>query len=187
MGDEELYALARLVQAFDELGIRYALVGSLASSVHGMPRATRDFDLIADIRLTHVQPLTAVIGEEYYVDADAIIYAIRESACFSVIDTTSFFKLDIFVVGADRYRATELTRAGSASVHGIPIRVASAEDVILAKLAWYRSGGEVSDRQWRDVLEVITVQGQRLDLPYLRQTAADLGVTDLLERALSET
>ena len=66
------------------------------------------------------------------------------------------------------------------------VYISSAEDNILSKLEWYRLGGEVSDRQWRDILGVIKTQGERLDLTYLRQWAAALNVTDLLEKALLE-
>jgi hypothetical protein len=62
--------------------------------------------------------------------------------------------------------------------------VATPEDTLLAKLEWYRSGGEVSERQWRDVLGIMMVQGNKLDLAYLRQWAKELKVSDLLERAL---
>jgi len=65
--------------------------------------------------------------------------------------------------------------------------VASAEDTVLAKLEWYRLGGETSDRQWRDVLGVLKVQGQRLDRAYMRQMALELGVRDLLESAFEES
>lgn len=58
------------------------------------------------------------------------------------------------------------------------------EDTVLAKLEWYRMGNEVSDRQWRDVLAVLTAQSASLDYPYLRQWATVLGVRDLLDRAL---
>lgn len=65
-------------------------------------------------------------------------------------------------------------------------QVASAEDIILAKLVWYRSGGEVSERQWRDVIGILNVQAGKLDFDYLDEWARKLTVIDLLERALRE-
>jgi hypothetical protein len=62
----------------------------------------------------------------------------------------------------------------------------SAEDVILAKLDWFRLGGEVSERQWRDILGVLKTQQATLDIDYLQQWAQSLGVADLMEHALEE-
>ena len=64
--------------------------------------------------------------------------------------------------------------------------VSSVEGEILAKLDWYRLGGETSDRQWSDIVGVLKVQGERIDRVYLRQWAPTLGVDDLLERALAD-
>ncbi len=69
---------------------------------------------------------------------------------------------------------------------GRRIFVASAEDTILAKLEWFRSGGEVSERQWSDVAGVLRTTAGRLDGAYLRKWAAAIGVLDLLERAEAE-
>ncbi len=63
--------------------------------------------------------------------------------------------------------------------------VATAEDVVLAKLEWFRASGEVSERQWRDIVGVIKVQDEHLDRPYLQAWARRLGVESLLERALA--
>jgi hypothetical protein len=73
-------------------------------------------------------------------------------------------------------------------VPGDPRRfpVASAEDVILSKLEWYRAGGEISERQWTDVIGVMKIQSNHLDWDYLRRWAAELEVADLLDRARRE-
>jgi len=63
----------------------------------------------------------------------------------------------------------------------------TAEDIILAKLEWFRPGGETSERQWRDILGVLDLQSSRLDFEYLRKWASSLAVNDLLEKAISET
>ena len=47
-------------------------------------------------------------------------------------------------------------------------------------------GGEVSDRQWGDVLGVLKLRGTALELQYLRHWAAVLDINDLLERALED-
>jgi len=186
MDDDQAYALARLIQVFGELGIAYTVVGSLASSTRGLPRLTRDFDLLADVRRQHIARLVAALQDEYYVDATAIADAVQSSGSFNIIHVASVFKIDIFVVGGNPIRRTEVLRSLSEDVHGIPLNVASAEDVIVSKLHWYRTGGETSERQWQDVLEVLTVQGSTLDLDYMHDMAGELGVTDLLERALAE-
>jgi hypothetical protein len=64
--------------------------------------------------------------------------------------------------------------------------VASAEDTILAKLEWFRSGGEVSDRQWADIVGVLRAVGRFLDSAYLEQWALALSVADILARARTE-
>jgi hypothetical protein len=66
------------------------------------------------------------------------------------------------------------------------VRVSSAEDMILAKLEWYRAGGEISQRQWRDILGIINLQFERLNRDYLNKWAEDLGIDDLLQRAMNE-
>jgi len=68
----------------------------------------------------------------------------------------------------------------------VGLDVASAEDTIAAKLRWYRIGGEGSERQWRDVLEVPAIRGALLDGAYLDAAAQELGVADLPARAREE-
>lgn len=68
-----------------------------------------------------------------------------------------------------------------------PVYVATAEDTVLAKLVWFQKGAGVSERQWSDVLGVLRIQKGQLDIEYLNQWAAILGISDLLEKAINET
>ena len=180
-----LAAITPIVEALEELGIPYHIGGSVASSLYGLPRLTIDADLVADIRMKHVRPLVEQLETDYYIDEDMIRDAIRRQSSFNVIHQDTILKVDIFISKSRLFDQEELRkiRQEVLSEGTRPFNIASPEGTILNKLEWYRMGGEVSDRQWNDILGVLKVQGTNLDIAYLRHWAANLNVTDLLERA----
>jgi hypothetical protein len=154
MLSEPLLVVARLARTFDDLAIRYFVAGSLASSLYGIPRATQDVDLVADIGPPHVEHLMSALAGEFYIDAGMIRDAIRGRASFNVIHLATMFKADIFITGDDVWSREEMSRARTeefdTSAGKVAIRFASAEDTVLRKLVWYKLGDCVSDRQWGD-------------------------------------
>jgi hypothetical protein len=189
MPNEPIAVTLLVIDALDALGVPYLIGGSLASAVHGVLRATLDTDLVADLRLEHAEPLARALGGTFYVDAESIREAVLHQRSFNVIHLETMFKVDVFVVKKRPFHHSQMERRTAQVIATDPDRtayVATAEDTILAKLEWYRMSGDVSEQQWRDVLGVMKVQADRLDLAYLRQWAAQLNISDLLERAIKE-
>src|SRR6266481_4397190 len=150
--------LIDFTRVLDDLQIQYVVVGSFASSARGVRRATIDADIVADLTLDHVKAVVDRLSGDYYIDDLAARRAIRTQRAFNAIHLESMFKVDVHI----------------------------SEDSVVAKLNWYRKGNEVSDQQWSDVLGIIKVQQDRLDYSYMREWSEELGVRDLLDKAIGQ-
>ena len=176
-----------LAAELERLRIPFLLGGSHASSVRGISRPTMDVDLVAAVDVSQVDALATALGKDWYAEPAQMKEAIRRGQSFNLIFIPTAEKFDIFPATADFHlaqlqRATRETVEVSGSQLECP--VATAEDILIAKLQWYRIGGETSERQWNDIAGIVSVNPQ-LDIAYLKTWAARLRVSDLLDRALA--
>lgn len=190
MDSEPIQVTQKVIKAFNQLGIPYLIGGSFASTVYGDARSTMDADLVADIQPSQIPSLVTLLGDEFYISAEMILDAIQHTSNFNLVHLETMFKVDVFLLKRRPYDLIQMERRVAQSLGDGPEDQAyfcTAEDIILAKLEWYRLGDQVSERQWRDILGVLNLQSDRLDYDYLKKWASALGVNDLLDRAIQKT
>lgn len=183
---ELIHVVDDVVGALRRHSIAYFITGSFASSVHGEFRATNDIDIVAEADVVRLRPLLTELAERFVVDLSSAESSWRSEESFNLIHTTTYLKVDMFPVVSDFNRAA-IVRAIPIDVPGAreSLRVSSVEDIILAKLRWYRLGDEVSSVQQRDVRRLIELNRDILDGAYLAHWAEQLRVGDLLRQALA--
>lgn len=190
MQNEPIEVTLKVTEVFETLGVPYLIGGSLASTLYGMIRTTQDSDIVAEMRQEHLQPFVEALQGEFYVDDEMIAESIQRHSSFNIIHRETMFKVDVFIPRPRPFLQSQLDRAQRQTFTfetEVSAKFASPEDTILSKLEWYRIGGDVSERQWRDILGVLKTRAGELDLDYLRKWAGELKVSDLLERALRES
>ncbi len=185
-----LAALMPVIEALGALGVRCYVGGSVASSIHGVPRASIDADVVAELGPDHVAPLAARLRPSFYLDESRMRDAVERRRSFNLIHLATMFKIDLFVSKGRPFDREALTRARFEALGDAPdaprAPIASPEDTLLAKLEWFRLGGESSERQWADIVGLLRARAQQLDHGHLGVWANALGVADLLERATRE-
>jgi hypothetical protein len=188
--DEAFEVVLEVTRVLEELDVPYIVGGSLASSVHGIPRSTQDADLVADLRPHHVPSFLGKIEGIFYVSPERAEAAVHRRTSFNLIHLKTMIKVDLFVFADTPLARQEMMRRQILPIpgeSGLRLPIASPEDTILQKLLWYRKGGEVSERQWNDILGVIKVQRKALDMSYLKEWAERSGIEDLLARAFKDS
>lgn len=174
--------------ALESAGVRFAIGGSWAGTAFGEPRSTNDIDVLADVHPANLDRFLAALPPDFYADPDYAREALRLGRPFNLIYMPAALKFDIFPARAFPIGLDEIERAIPLPGSGLsdsPVPFVTAEDILLAKLHWFQAGGSVSEVQWRDVQAILRTRAADLDRSYLRQAAAKLGVSALLERLLA--
>jgi hypothetical protein len=153
------------------------LTGSVASSSHGMPRSTRDVDIvIAPSRAQLVAMMREFPSSDYYADEQQALEALNRRSQFNIIDQATGWKVDFIIAEDSEYGREAMARRKAIEIAGAAVFVASAEDVLIAKLRWAKISG--SERQLQDVAGIITTQADNLDVAYVESWVRTLGLEE---------
>jgi hypothetical protein len=168
---------SRLVAILDRTGIEYMLTGSFASAYYGAPRATQDIDIVIAVTPDQLRLLGSHLPQDtYYFDLDAALRARQREGLFNVLDLATGWKIDFIIRKSRPFSQEEFGRRSEAEIEGVRLHIASAEDVLIAKLEWAKRSG--SDRQIQDAAGIVRVRSGSLDLAYIQIWVMDLGLTE---------
>jgi Uncharacterised nucleotidyltransferase len=166
----------RITAALDRAGIPYMLAGSFASAYYGAPRTTQDIDVVVSATPDQLRTLVQLLAkDEYYVDLDAALEAHKRQSLFNVVDLVTGWKIDFIIRKSRAFSEEEFCRRTRFNLQGVPLFVASAEDVVISKLEWGKLAQ--SSRQIEDVAAILRMRWDSLDHPYLEKWIRELGLT----------
>jgi citrate lyase beta subunit len=172
----------RLKSALDSAGIAYMLSGSFASAYYGAPRSTQDIDLVIEVTPAQLRVfINGLSSDHYYADLDAALEAHRRQSLFNVIDLATGWKIDLIIRKSRAFSQEEFNRRQLVNLQETALFVASAEDVIIAKLEWSKLAQ--SQRQIEDVAAILRARRELLDQSYLEKWIAELGLKQEWENA----
>lgn len=99
-----------VMRALERMAVRHYLTGSLASSLHGEPRATNDADLVAQLSLGDLARLQTELGNRFHVDEEDFSHAVTSQRSFNLVDEVELAKVDVFCVRDEGYQRDALAR-----------------------------------------------------------------------------
>jgi hypothetical protein len=153
------------------------LTGSFASAYYGAPRSTQDIDLVIEATVERLRAFVQALPvTQYYADVDAALQAHRSESMFNVIDLSTGWKIDLIIRKSRPFSREEFSRRVQADLQGLPLFVASPEDVIIAKLEWSKLSR--SQRQIEDAVAILRMRWDTLDQSYLEKWSRELLVEE---------
>jgi hypothetical protein len=174
----------RLIDAFEQAGVSYMLVGSYSSNYYGRPRSTKDADFVVQISNEQLGRVAAAIGPDFRVDHQMSFESVTMTMRWIIDHPSSVFKIELFLLSDDPFDQTRFKRRRQVDFEGRPAWLPTAEDVVIIKLRWSKGGRRSKDVE--DVKKVLEVRAAELDLPYIRQWTDQHGTRELFEQLLAD-
>ncbi len=174
----EIELLKDIAARLTSAGFAYMVTGAMALALYGVPRMTRDIDIVIHLADSDADKIATLFEEEYCLEPEGIRKAIARRQMFNIIHYEQVFKIDFVVRKDEPYRIKEFERRREFRVEEQTVYVVAPEDLVLSKLLWARDSD--SEVQRRDIQQLLANPAVALDYEYLDAWACTLGVATLL-------
>jgi hypothetical protein len=172
-------AVLKAVDALEECGIPYMLVGSFSSSLYGIPRLTQDVDFVIELGEKSIWDLMRQLTPSIRIDPQMSFETVTMTRRYVADVVGTPFKVEFFLLNDKPHNQERFRRRQRVSALGRQVWMPTAEDVIVTKLHWALLGNRPKDRE--DIQGVIAVQGDRIDWDYVYHWCDQHGTRELLD------
>lgn len=162
------------------IDVEFMIVGALAASVHGEPRATKDVDIVVQLPFEERDRVAALFEARDWPYEEKVDPQWGKRL---MADHPSGMDLEIFFAPDHPLHRREFDRRTWIEFHGEELPFLSPEDLVLRKLVNTRLR---RGQDYDDVLGVVATQGDSFDVDYVRDHCAAHRVCDRFEQALEE-
>jgi hypothetical protein len=171
--------MSAVVDALDAQQTAYMLVGSFSSNFYGIPRATQDVDLVVEFGGQSIHDFCRRLGPRFSLDPQIAFESVTGTTRYILEVTKTQFHVELFPISNDAHDQERFARRIPVAWLGRQVWLPTAEDVIITKLRWLAHLHRNKD--FDDVLHVISVQRDRLDWSYLQRWTDQHATRYLLE------
>ena len=172
-------ATLTVIDALNESGIPYMMVGSFSSNFYGIPRSTQDADIVIEAPSQAIVQLAKKLGPAFSLDPQASFETVTATRRLILRVVGTKFYIEFFSLSDDPHDQQRFARKVRATFSGRETFLPTAEDVIITKLLWEFRTQRNKDKN--DVVNVIFVRRDQLDWPYIEQWCDRHGTRALLE------
>jgi hypothetical protein len=171
-----------VIDALDALEIPYMVVGSFSTNFYGIPRSTQDADIVVQLKPGAISMLADRLQPTFRLDPQMSFETITATKRYilHMADDIGAFTVELFLLSEDDHDQQRFAQRRSERIVEREVFIPSVEDVIITKLRWSHAGGRRKDIE--DVENVIAVQGDRIDWPYVYSWCDRHGTRELLDQ-----
>jgi len=178
-------AVGVLLDILNGLSLDYMVVGSFSSNRYGVPRATKDADLVLRVMTAQRERLFAELSKSFQIDPQ-VSFEMVTGTWRQIIQIPEIpFTIELFELSGDAHDQSRFGRRRKLTLLGRDAWLPTAEDVIIQKLRWNK--GARRGKDFDDAVAVMGVQGGKsLDWPYIEQWCGAHGTLEVLAAAKDE-